>query len=257
MNTITAGMLYDWIDAFAPFQSAMDFDNPGLLVGDREDPVERVLFALDITPEVVREAAEFGAQLIISHHPVIFNPLKHLSRETAPYLLAQFGIDALCAHTNLDMAPGGVNTALAGRLQLQNVRTLSSYSPGFAEALLGELPAPLSPKAFAQHVKTQLGCSGVRFTDGGRPVRTVGLCSGGGEELVYAAAKAGCEGFVTGESKHHLLLFAKSASITFVDAGYFSTEDVVLHPLMERLQAAFPALLCKKSTAMQDPSVSL
>lgn len=252
---MNAGDIYDWIDAFAPFESAMEFDNPGLLVGDREDPVRRILFTLDITPAVVCEAKKFGAELIISHHPVIFSPLKALPRKSSPYLLAQTGIDAICAHTNLDMAAGGVNTQLAACLGLQNVRTLSFYKPGLPEALMGELPGDaLEPLAFARQVKAQLHCDGLRYTDGGRAVRTVGLCSGGGADLLYAAASAGCEGFVTGESKHNLLLDAENSGLTLVDAGHFATEDLVLAPLMVRMQAAFPALTCRKSTAMHSPA---
>ena len=94
----TVGQFYDFIDAFAPFHTAMGFDNPGLLVGARDTEVRSVLFALDITPQVVREAAEMGAQLIVSHHPVIFHPLKSLSPDSAPYLLAQYGIAAICPY---------------------------------------------------------------------------------------------------------------------------------------------------------------
>lgn len=250
----TVGSLYDWIDSFAPFGSAMDFDNPGLLVGNREDPVHLALFALDITPAVVQEAEQLGAELIVSHHPVIFHPLKTLGRQSVPYQLAKAGIDALCAHTNLDMAPGGVNTELAARLNLESVRTLSEYRPGLPEALMGELPEAMEPAAFAQQVKSQLGCDGLRFTDGKRPVRTVGLCSGGGAELLYAALAAGCEGFVTGESKHNLLLDAEISHLTLVDAGHFATEDLVLEPLMKRMHAAFPDLLVQKSRAMHSPA---
>jgi GTP cyclohydrolase I len=115
----TTGDIYAFIDGFAPFQTAMSFDNPGLLVGDDNTEVTTALLSLDITPEVVREAAELGAQLIVSHHPVIFHPLKKLSKGSVPYLLAQHSITAICAHTNLDMAAGGVNDCLAERLGLK------------------------------------------------------------------------------------------------------------------------------------------
>lgn len=251
---MTTGELYDFIDAFAPFGSAMDFDNPGLLVGERNTSVQTVLFSLDITPEVVTEGKNIGAQLIISHHPVIFNALKQLKTNTAPYLLAKYGIDAICAHTNLDMAPGGVNTVLAQRLQLKNVRTLSEYAPNLPEALMGELQEPLAPLPFAQQVKQQLHCDGLRYTDGKRLVKTVGLCSGGGTDLLYTAAAAGCEGFVTGESKHNLLLDAEQLQLTLIDAGHFETEDIVMEPLMQKVKEAFPKLYCIKSKVMHSPA---
>ena len=253
----TSGDIYNFIDSFAPFQSAMDFDNPGLLVGDRNTPVQTVLFALDITPAVVEEDKNRRAQLIVSHHPVIFNPLRQLKKGSAPYLLAQYGIDAICAHTNLDMAEGGVNTALASQLQLKNVHTLKEYRPGFSEALMGELDHPLSPAAFAAQVKQQLHCSGLRYTNGLRPIRIVGLCSGGGTDLLYDAVAAGCEGFVTGESKHNLLLDAEQLQLTLVDAGHYETEVVVLEPLIQRISIHFPALNCVISQTMHSPAVCI
>lgn len=251
---MTTGVLYDFIDTFAPFNSAMSFDNPGLLVGERNTSVQTILFSLDILPEVVEEANTIGAQLIISHHPVIFNPLKQLKKSSAPYLLAQYGIDAICAHTNLDMAAGGVNTVLARRLGLANVRTLSEYAPGLPEALMGELAAPIAPLPFARQVKQQLGCDGLRYTDGKRAIKTVGLCSGGGAELLYNAVDKGCEGFVTGESKHNLLLDAEQSRLTLVDAGHFATEDIVIEPLIQKVKAEFPSLSCIKSKAMHSPA---
>lgn len=248
------GEIYNFIDSFAPFSSAMSFDNPGLLVGSPNTPVKTVLFALDITPAVVQEAKTLEAQLIISHHPVIFNPLKQLKKGSAPYLLAQYGIDAICAHTNLDMASGGVNAVLAERLQLSNIHVLSEYAPGLPEALMGELIQDLTPLEFAQQVKRQLGCDGLRYTDGQRKIHTVGLCSGGGADLLYNAVNKGCEGFVTGESKHNLLIDAETLHLTLVDAGHFSTEDIVMQPLMSRISKRFPQLNCMKSVAMHNPA---
>ncbi|MDD3260874.1 MAG: Nif3-like dinuclear metal center hexameric protein [Oscillospiraceae bacterium] len=253
----TTGEIYDYIDSFAPFASAMDFDNPGLLVGERTTSLQRILFALDITPDVVREGNKLAAQLIVSHHPVIFNPLKQLKKNSAPYLLAQYGIDAICAHTNLDMAAGGVNTALAACLQLQHVHTLAEYQPELPEALMGDLTAALEPQAFAKQVKKQLACDGLRYTNGKRKVKTVGLCSGGGADLLYAAVDAGCEGFVTGESKHNLLLDAEQLQLTLVDAGHYATEVIVLDPLMKRISAQFPAVRCIKSQTMHSPAAYL
>ena len=97
----TVGEIYQEIDRWAPFATAMEFDNPGLLVGDPETPVEKVLLALDITAAEAAEAASLGCGLIVSHHPVIFHPLRRLGTQDAPYLLARDGIAAVCAHTNL------------------------------------------------------------------------------------------------------------------------------------------------------------
>lgn len=250
-----AADIYRFIDGFAPFGSAMDFDNPGLLVGSGAEEVHKALLALDITPDVVREAVSIGADLVISHHPVIFHPLKAVRPGTAVYLLAQNGIAAICAHTNLDMARGGVNDCLARRLGLVNVRTLKEYgNSGLPEALQGETEQKYTPREFAEFVKRALGCDGLRYADGGRTVRRVGLCGGGGADLLYDAAEAGCQAFVTGESKHNIWIDAKDSGVTFVDAGHFYTEDVVIRPLCETLREHFPEVAFAVSQRMRAPA---
>lgn len=252
---ILAGDIYDFIDSMAPFHTAMRFDNPGLLVGGRNTPARAALLSLDITPAVAREAKELQADVVISHHPVIFNPLKRIDADTAPYLLVKFGIAAICAHTNLDMAAEGVNTCLAKRLKLKNIRMLKEYeNTGLPEGLVGETEREYSPRAFAEFVKDALGCDGLRYTDGGRTISKVGLCSGGGADLVYDAAEYGCQAFVTGESKHNILLDAENMGITLVDAGHFYTEDVVMEPFLEKLQKQFPEVRFIKSKQMHSPA---
>jgi dinuclear metal center YbgI/SA1388 family protein len=249
------GDIYDYIDGFAPFGSAMSFDNAGLLVGNSKAEVKTVILSLDITPAVVCEAVQLDAQLIVSHHPVIFNPLKSISSDSVPYLLAQHGIAAICAHTNLDMAAGGVNSCLAERLQLRNVRLLKEYEhSGLPEALVGETTREYAPREFAEFVKLVLHCDGLRYTDGGRAISRVGLCSGGGADLLYAAAEYGCQSFVTGESKHNILLDAENKGMTLVDAGHFYTEDVAILPLLKKLEEQFPAICFIKSKQMHSPA---
>lgn len=108
--------IFEFIDGFAPFDSAMDFDNVGFLVGNEQAPVERCLLALDVTLDVIEEAKSLGASLIVSHHPVIFEAIRALRHDSIPHLLARTGISVICAHTNLDMAPFGVNSCLAKAL---------------------------------------------------------------------------------------------------------------------------------------------
>lgn len=251
----TTGDIYRFIDGFAPFRSAMSFDNPGLLVGDENTGVTKAVLSLDITPGVVREAAKLGAELIVSHHPVIFHPLKALRAHSVPYLLARHSVAAICAHTNLDMAPGGVNDCLAEHLGLQNVRMLSENAcSGLAEALCGETDREYSPREFAGFVKRALGCEGVRYTDGGRNITLAGLCSGGGADYVYDAAQAGCQAFVTGECKHNLLLDAEALGVTLVAAGHFETEDIVIPALLQKLSGRFPEVEFVRSEAMHSPA---
>lgn len=219
----------------APFETAAEWDNVGLLVGSPEWEADRVLLALDITPDVVEEACEKGAKLIISHHPVIFSPLHTLCPDHAVYLLAKYDIAALCLHTNLDRAEQGVNTALGAALELKNT---TLYPDDYL--LVGEPQEPCSAEQFAAFIKEKLHAPSVRFTEG--MVTRVAVSSGGGGEGVELAATYGFDAFVTGEMKHHQYLYAKERRISAFDAGHFSTEDVVIAPLKDRFAAAFPTV---------------
>lgn len=228
----TIRQIEDYCKVIAPYVHAEEWDNVGLLVGD-DAPVSRVLLALDVTPAVVKEAREIGAQLIISHHPVIFDPLKTLSPGTAPYLLAKHDIAALCLHTNLDRADGGVNTALADALELKNT---AFYPDDFL--LIGDAVQPMTADAFAAFLKEKLNAPSVRYTGG--TVSRVAVSSGGGGEGVELCGRYGCDAFVTGELKHHQYLYAAEHGIAAFDAGHYSTENMVIRPLCGRLAAQFP-----------------
>ena len=225
--------IVEYTKRIAPYESAEDWDNTGLLAGDANAEVSRVLLALDITGDVVKEAAEKGAQLIISHHPVIFEPLRSLDFDSAPGLLASFGIAALCLHTNLDRAEKGVNTALAEALGLKNARL---YPEDFIA--VGEPESPMSADEFAALIKEKLKAPSVRYT-GGRVTR-VAVSSGGGGDGVELNEKYGFDAFVTGELKHHQYIRAKSKGIAAFDAGHFPTENVVIPPLRDTLAEALP-----------------
>ncbi|WP_085833633.1 Nif3-like dinuclear metal center hexameric protein [Clostridium merdae] len=255
MKMVTSGDIYDFINVSAPFHTAMGFDNVGMLVGERQTPLSTVLLALDITSKVVQEAAQLGAELIISHHPVIFQPFRRMSPQDVPYLLAQFGIGAICAHTNLDFAPGGVNTCLAEALGLTNIEGLKPYGgDGLWEGLVGNLTQDLTPVAFAQYVKQSLFCAGLKYVDGGKAIKKVALCGGAGADLLEDAFHAGVDAFVTADTKHHQLLLAQELGITLVDAGHFNTEDIVILPLKNSLQEQFPTVHFEKSKVLCDPA---
>lgn len=230
--------IYEFINSFAPFATAMSFDNAGLLVGSKQAAVEKALLALDITPQVVKEAKFLGAQLIISHHPVIFEPMRTLTENSVPYMLARHGISAICAHTNLDLAEDcGVNTCLANALQLQNVR----HIPSIAMAV-GTLGHPLSGKDFAAYVKHRLACTGLRYSQHTQKIQTVAVSGGSGGDNIFEAVNQGADAFVTGEIKHHLILEAVNAGVMVVDVGHYKSENVVITPLWQKLSSAFAAV---------------
>ncbi len=216
--------IYDVIDGAAPFSAAMDFDNVGLLVGEANALVSRVLIALDITEAVVEEAAAMNAGLVISHHPVIFHPLRSLRERDIPYLLARHGIAALCCHTNLDVSPVcGVNVALAGKLGLRGIHIEDVFGE---ECVLfaGDLETELSPEGFASLAKERLSAEKVFLIPGSRPVKKVFLCGGAGGEYVRFAACRGADAYLTGEMKHHEALDAARTGLSCVVAGHYETE---------------------------------
>ncbi len=247
--------VFAFINGFAPFAEALDFDNTGLLVGDGQQSVETAVLALDITAPVVEEAVQKGARLIVSHHPVIFAPLRKIKRGSVPWLLAQHDLSAICAHTNLDMAPdGGVNDALSQVLGMENCQGICPHGSGF-EAMVGELPEAMEPVAFARYVKEVLHCGAVRFVPGSHNVKTVGICSGAGADYLEPALDAGADAFVTGEVKHHQFLLARELGATLVEGGHFYTETVVLPVLAKKLAAAFPQvqwLIAEANTAPEE-----
>lgn len=252
---VTVADVFTFIDGFAPFDTALDFDNVGLLVGDMNTEVKKCVVALDVTDAVVDEAKKLGASLIISHHPVIFNSIKTLSVNSVPYMLAKNGVSAICAHTNLDMASFGVNTCLAEALSLRSLVPLSMCETcrgALPMGLIGELEIEKSCEEFALFVKECLLCRGVRYTDAKRKVKKVAVCSGAGGDLIEEAACKKVDAFVTGEIKHHEILAAVRSRVCVVDAGHFKTEDVVVLPLVRKLSERFDEVEFVKSAVCTD-----
>lgn len=238
----TVNQIYNAIDRLAPFWLTMDFDNTGVLVGDRNREVSCALLALDCTPAVVEQAKQLGAQLIVTHHPVIFHPLKRVNEDAVVYQLIRSDIAVISAHTNLDIAQGGVNDALASAIGLRDCRGLEllNEQTGAWLGRIGTLPEPLSPEAFAAHIKACLNASSIKFSAAPRVIRTVALCSGSGADCLDAAISAGADALLTSEVKQHEYLAAAAAGISIFDAGHFDTEDIVIEPLRDYLAKEIP-----------------
>ena len=244
---MTVQDILNYTETFAPLESAADFDNCGVLVGDKNQNVTKVILALDITNDVVKEAKETGAQLIISHHPVIFNPLKRIEKGSVVYNLIKQDITALCLHTNLDLSPiMGVNTSLADALGIKDC----FFAQG-TYAYIGSLDSPMTGREFALMAKKALDCKGVRYTDKDY-VKKVCVSSGAGAEELLTAINNDCHLFLTGEMKHHLFIEALEKGIAVVEVGHFKSEDIVITPLMEKLKKEFPNIVFSKTTAVID-----
>ena len=229
--------LYSAIDQFAPFSLSMDFDNTGILVGDRHQPVSKVLLALDCTMDVVNYAKEIGAQLIITHHPVIFHPIKRVNEDSVVYHLIRSQIAVISAHTNLDIAEGGVNDVLAQAVGLQNISGLELLDPAAQSYLgrIGTLSNSISASEFAALVKESLHARSVKFADAGNKIQKVADC-------LESALAVGADALLTSEVKQHEYLNAAAAGISIFDAGHFDTEDIVIETLKEKLAGIFPEI---------------
>jgi dinuclear metal center YbgI/SA1388 family protein len=341
------GDIQRFLEDWAPPWAAEERDNVGLHLGDPAQRATHVLVALDVTPEVVREAIRKKAQLIVSHHPLLFRPPRSLRTDhvlgAMVHALARSGIAVLSAHTNLDFAPDGVSFALAARLGLTNVRFLHhlqdrlaklvvfvpeshveqvaaamaragagiigqysdcSYriagtgtfrgsartrphlgkplrlervneirlemllprviserviaamkaahpyeevaydlynvqnsSPNAGEGVIGELPRPMTLKAFLGRVKKSLDARLVRFTgEVASRIQRIALCGGAGALLLEAAISARADAFLTADIRYHTFHEA-NGRIILIDAGHYETEHVILQPLAERLRA--------------------
>jgi len=257
------------IEAFlfsrAPKELAADWDNVGLLAGFPDREVTRLLVALDITQEVVREAAELGAELIVAHHPVMncaWAPVQTIRDDTVQgKILTEMitnGISGICMHTNLDAAPGGVNDCLAQALGLEQIGQLhqDGVLPDGAPYGIGRVgsvhQSGLSAAEYAAFVKERLGSASVRFTDGGRHVRRVAVGGGACGSMFRDALAAGCDTFITADVKYDQFLEAQALGLAIMDAGHFATENVVCRPLADALAERFPQVEALLSRAHRE-----
>ena len=244
----TVGDILKYVETLAPKSMKMDWDNVGLLCGSKGQPVTKCLIALDPFEGVCREAAEVGAEMILTHHPLIFSPLKNITDETSigrsVQLLCRYGISAVNAHTNLDCAPGGVNDVLAAKLGLLDIRVINPSGTDSEGREWGLLRCGYVQEqtldSFLPHVKEALGSKGLRYVDGGKPVRKVavggGSCAGG----MLEALDTGCDTFVTADVKYNQFWDAHDLGLNLIDAGHFATEDPVTGYLKAKLTEAFP-----------------
>lgn len=243
---------YKAINEIADFSLAESWDNVGLLVGSRKTSVKSALVALDVTSAVIAEAKLLHAELIITHHPVIFPHISKIGCESPLYELISSKIAVISAHTNYDAASGGVNDALCSCLGLLNVRELeSAESPG--RGRIGELENPLDSRGLAAFVKERLGSGAVKYTPGPQ-ISSVAVCGGADAELWRDALNEGAQAMITSEVKHHQLIEAAEARFTLIDAGHHATEAVAIRPLAERLQRMLPGASVAVSEAMSDPA---
>lgn len=233
---MTVREIYDYIDSIAPFITQAKWDNSGLLVGDPSSEVKKAVVCLDVTEKEISFAEKENAQLIISHHPVIFRPQKNFLCGNAAYIAAIKGISVISAHTNLDKSVFGVNDTLCDVLGLDFIKCGDDVCDGFLNT--AELNNEMTASELASLIKNKLG-GAVRYCDAGKSITKVGICSGAGADFVADAISLGCDGFITGDASYHDFLDAASCGISLFAAGHFETEIVIVNSFCEKLRNQF------------------
>ncbi len=237
-----------FLEKIAPPEMKMDFDNVGLLAGWPEKEIKKAEVALDVSDDVISEAVENGAQLIVSHHPLIFSPVKAVRADdytgSRIISLIENGISAICMHTNLDAAEDGVNDALAKKAGIEKPEMLCTdgYLDGkpYCIGRIGNIFHGMSMPEYLPYLRMALNAAGLRFHDAGKGVDRVAVIGGSGGAELKKVIDAGADTFITADIKYDVFLEAKHYGINLIDADHFSTENTVVPPLCEKLNAAFP-----------------
>ena len=231
---MTVQNIFDFLNNEFPVDTACGFDNVGTLVGDRKKTVTKAVVALDCTMPVINKAVENGCELIITHHPVIFNGLKSVLDDTLVFEIIKNGLSVISMHTNLDQGDGGVNDALCNAIGLKKVEIVEAPDKYLLKK--GEI-SPLSADDFAKHLKNTLNYP-VKYVGEG-VIKNVLVCSGSGAQYHTLCKANSCDALVTADVRHNNFLDAAQNGVALYDCGHFNTEVVVIKPLCELLSNEF------------------
>ena len=246
---MTTQWIIDVMEEWAPTKWAVASDNVGLLIGDRARQLKRVLTALDVTENVLREAVQGRFDVIVSHHPLISRHVQPINQITADSTLGKKimtlignGISLYCAHTNLDAAPGGVNDLLFDIFGLTNKEMLVDYTETPSMGQIGYLPQPLKLSELASHICKVLSLESIRYAgDFDKMIHKVGFAGGNGTASVNDALEKKCDVYITGDVGHHLAIDVIEAGMAIIDGTHFSTEVPVAQAIANRLTKAAEA----------------
>ena len=251
--------IFDFLNTIAPTYMKESWDNVGLNCGRMGKEVKTILVALDPFEHVCKEAVDVDADLLVTHHALLWNP-GFITDETQQgkntLFLIEHGIPCINAHTNLDCAPGGVNDRLAATLGLSEIEVIDPMGTDENGAQWGLLRKGIVREQalsdFLPTVKTALGCAGLRYADGGNPVRKVAVGGGACASELMDAYRAGCDTFVTSDVKYNQFWDAKDLGMNLIDAGHFYTENPITACLAEKIAAQFPEVEVKISETHRD-----
>ena len=253
----------DYLDRFAAPELAADWDNTGLLVGNPESEAQRIMTCLTITPETVAEAVQRQANLIVTHHPLPFHPLRRITtgEPTGQMLwdLIRAGISVYSPHTRFDSATDGINSQLARRLGLVNVQPIQPAADDgkLAKAgagRIGSLGTAVAATDWLMRVKQEFRLETLQWS--GEPdwvVRNVAIACGSGGSLLNPAIALDCDAFLTGETSFHTCLAARAAHVVLVTVGHFNSERFGVEWLADHLREKFDRLIIWASEKERDP----
>lgn len=227
--------VYDILNKIAPFSNQCDFDNAGFLVGDKNAEISSIVLSLDCTKKTIEFAKESGANLIITHHPIVFEPLKSITDDNIVYSLLKNDISVISAHTNLDFSDGGINDTLCDLLGFKNIKKFNEYLPNVFELRIGEVEEA-APEDYAKKLKSIFNIP-IKYVSGNRNIKRVAVCSGSGGSFVNQAILNGADALVTSDIKHSQFLTADYLGLSLYDCGHFNTEDIIIEPLLKKLKA--------------------
>ena len=247
------------IETFAPLRWQESYDNAGLVVGREDDEVHAALLAVDVTEEVLDEAERLGCDLVITHHPIVFHPLKRLNE--ADYVqrcvarAVRRDIALYACHTNLDSAPGGMSWRLAEMLGVGNLRVLqpSETGDGAGFGVVGELPEAVDTVEFMRIIQRRLEVSVVRYSDiATSGVRRVAVCTGAGASLIGEARRAGADIYITADMKYNDFMTPDKA-LTVADIGHFESEYCAIQLIFDILSKNLCTFAVRKSERSRNP----
>ncbi len=242
------------IEEFAPLALQEKWDNSGLCIGSPDDKVSSVLLGLDCTPELVDEAIACGADMIVTHHPLIFSGLKKISAEDlvgeAVVKAIRAGISVYAAHTSADKVIAGVSGAMAARLGLKDVRILDEDGEGTGLGVVGNLPEPMTAQDALELVKERFALKVVKSS---KPVRCkierVAMCGGSGGSLIGAARAAGAQLYISGDISYHN--FFTPEGFMIMDIGHYESEIEIVDILFSLIKKNFPTFAVRITQNMQ------
>ena len=251
----TVEQVLSFLNTIAPLNTAESYDNVGLLTGSAGAEVTGIATCLDITEEIIDEAVSKNANLIVSHHPVIFHPLKRVLAGSPVYSLVRNDISSIAIHTNFDMSEGGVNDALMELLGWESCGVLEqTQENGLGIGAVADLPLGFTAKALAEHCKKSLDLESVRYCEGEvQAITRIGVCCGSGGDLLSRAKTLGCQALVTGDVKHSVWIEAQNMGIALIDAGHYGTEKSVAHRIATLLSRAFPEIPVFSADSQTEP----